>query len=254
MKNISMIFIILFSILSSAEAQQSTLKPLEQKADSLFEQLQEKEALQAYERLLEEDPDNFEALWKASLLYSRVGFRLEDEDDQRKYYEKAKSLAEKALAMDSTHTQSHFVMSVALGREALISSPRDRLRAAKAIKKHADRSLRADSTNPGAWHVLGRWHFKIANLNFFERLAANALYGGLPDDASNKKAEQAIENAIQLNSRYPLYYYDLARIYDELGKEELAMKTCRKALKLNPMGPDDEKHKKSCRELINELQ
>lgn len=249
-----LIFIIIFSFQSLTFAQGNSVSQLEGRADSLFENFDEVNALEAYEQILEQRPEKFEALWKASFLYSRVGYRLEEEDDQKEYYNKAKVLAEQALEIDSTDTQSHFVMAVAMGRMALVSGARDRVAAAKVIKEHVEQSIEADSTNSGAWHVLGLWHFKVANLNFFERLAANALYGGVPRDASNEKAEQAIEKAIELNPRYPLYYYDLARVYDKRGKEEQSIQACKEALKLKSVGPDDDKVKDDCRGLIRELQ
>lgn len=254
MKRTLLTFITIFSFQSLILAQGSSTALLSEKADSLFKHFDEANALKAYEQILEQHPGRLEALWKASFLYSRVGHRMEEEDDRKEYYNKARTMAERALQIDSTDTQVHFAMAVAMGRMALVSGPRDRVAASKLIKKHVDRSLEADSTNAGAWHVLGVWHLKVANLNFVERLAASALYGGIPRDASNESAENAIEKAIELNPRYPLYYYDLARVYDERGKEKQAVQICQEALKLEPVGPDDAQVKDNCRELIEELQ
>jgi tetratricopeptide (TPR) repeat protein len=254
MEKIILVVILATCCCGSLMAQQPTISQLEQRADSLYEQFDEQNALEAYLKILEKRPDNHEALWKTSFLYSRVGYRLEDEDKREEYYNRAIELAERAIEVDSTHTQSHFVKAVALGRKALISGARERVEVAKAIKEHVDQAIKADSTNAGAWHVLGRWHFELANLNFFERLAANALYGGVPGNASNEKAEEAIEKAIELNPKYPLYYYDLATVYDKTGREEQATSICKEALSLEPVGPDDEQFKDRCRELIRELQ
>lgn len=235
-------------------AQQQTGDSLAAKADSLYEAYAEEEALEAYEQILENEPDNYEALWRASFLHSRIGNRLEGEDTQRAYYNRAINLAEQALKADSTNAQSHFVMSVAMGRKALIAGARDRVAASRDIKRHVDRALAYDSTHAGAWHVLGRWHFKVANLSFVERLAANTLFGGIPGDASNQKAAQSIERAIELNDHYVLYYHDLAMVYDEMGEEQKAIEACRKALELQNLTPDDPALKKECKEWIDDWQ
>lgn len=253
-RRLSTTLLLAFLLHSLTAAQANTISVLKAKADSLFKNFDEEGALQVYEQILEKHPADYETLWKASLLYSRVGYRLEAKDDQEKFYSKAKMMAEQALKHDRAGTNAHFAMAVAWGRMAQISGARDRVAASKVIKKHVDQSIKADSTNSGAWHILGRWHFKIANLSFIERLAANTLYGGIPRDASNGSAEEAIKKAIELNPRYPLYYYDLALVFDERGEEEQAMKTCREALKLEPAGPDDKRHKENCRELIRDLQ
>lgn len=243
-------FILLFAFSFSAFAQTSGDLA---RADSLFKNYQEQEALRAYNQILEQDPDNFEALWHSSLLYSRLGNQFEEEDKEKKYYMTAKERAEQALAIDPVHTQSNFVMSVAMGQMALIVGAKERVAASRDIKKYADRSIEADSTNPGPWHVLGRWHYEISDLNFAERLAANVLFGGVPSGASKEKGAEYIEKAIDINPNFLLYYYDLAKTYEELGEEDKAIATCQKAIQRPNVAPDDPKIKDDCRELIDDL-
>ena len=233
-------------------AQQENQVPPSTKADSLYEAYKETEALRAYENILEEQPENYKALWRASFLYSRIGNRKERTERQQEYYDKAISLAEQALKVDSTDVESNFVMSVAMGRKALIASARERVAASREIKKYVDRALAYDSTHAGAWHVLGRWHFKVANLNFVERLAAKTLFGGIPGDASNPKAVRAIERAIELKDQYVLYYHDLAMVFDEMGKKKEAIQACQMALKQENLTPDDPKLKNDCRNWIED--
>lgn len=248
-KGISLLTV-LFLIPFFTLAQESS--GIEQRADSLYEHFQEKEALELYREILEGSPNNFKALCRSSFLYSRLGNRQEGKDAQEKYYNEAIDLAERALEVDSTHTQSNFVMSVAMGRKALISGSRDKVSASRAIKKYADRAIKYDSTNAGAWHVLGRWHLKVANLSWLERAAANTLFGGIPD-ASNEQAAEYIQKAIALDEEYVLYYYDLARVKKELGKEVEAIETCQKAIELPVRVPGDLDIKQQCKELIDEL-
>lgn len=224
------------------------------RADSLFENYHQQEALDAYNQILEDDPKNLSALWHSSLLYSRLGNEFDDEDQQKEYFNKAKARAERALEVDPLHTQSNFVMAVAMGRMALIVGAKERVAASRDIKKYAERSLEADSSNAGAWHVLGRWNYEISDLNFAERLAANVLFGGIPEGASNEKAAEYIERAIELNPDMLLYYYDLAKVYDELGQEEQAVATCREALEMPSRAPEDDDTKEDCRELIDDLE
>lgn len=234
-------------------AQQNTVS-IEQRADSLYQNYREKQALELYTAILEQDPNNFQALWRSSFLYSRIGNRFKGEDQKKQYFNKAIDLAERSLEVDSAHTQSNYVMSVAMGRKALISGARDRVAASSAIKEYVDRAIKYDSTNAGAWHVLGRWNFKVANLNWIERVAANALFGGVPDGASNTKAAESIEKAIDLKGDYLLYYYDLARVYDKQGKEGKAISICKTALSRPELVPGDDKVKQDCRKLIEDLQ
>ncbi|SHE45096.1 Tetratricopeptide repeat-containing protein [Fodinibius roseus] len=254
MRFIKSVFLVLFSLFflpATFIAQE--LESLVHKADSLYAEYQEKQSLQLYKQVLEREPDHYRALWRSSFLHSRIGNRLDEEGEQEDYFNRAIALAEKALAVDSTGSQSNFVMSVAMGRKALISGARDRVAASRAIKKYADRAIRYDSTNAGAWHVLGRWHFKVANLSWVERLAANTLFGGVPGDASNEKAAEYIKRAISLEGQYARYYYDLARVYEELGRDKQAIVTCQAAIDLPVLTSDDMEIKDQCQQLIEDI-
>lgn len=253
-KGFLFVTLFLFAFQGELSAQQGNGSgtPLIEEADSLYDAFEEKEALNAYEKILNRDPDNYRALWRSSFLYSRIGNRKKEKETQKEYYGKAQELANKALQVDSTDAESHFVMSVAMGRKALIASARDRVAASRDIKKHVDRALAFDSTHAGAWHVLGRWHFKVANLNFVERLAANTLFGGIPGDATNETAAKAIQRAIELNDNYVLYYHDLAMVYNEMGKQQQAINACQSALNLDNLTPDDIRLKNECRNWIED--
>lgn len=235
-------------------AQDGNILSIKQRADSLYDVFAEEQALDLYQRILQENPESYEALWKASFLHARIGNRKEEKSEKENYFREAQSLAGRSLQVDSTEAESHFVMAVAMGRMALISGARDRVAASRSIKKYVDRALAIDSTHAGAWHVLGLWHYNVANLSFIERVAANTLFGGVPGDASNEKAAEAIKKAISYNDQYVLYYHDLALIYDEMGQEGNAIENCKTAIEKTHLTPDDPELKEDCREWLEDWQ
>ena len=247
----ALLFFVITPLLVMAQPEDTEKTSL---ADSLYSTFQEEEALELYREILEEDPQNYTALWRSSFLYSRIGNRFNREEDKKDYFNRAIELAERALKIDSTDAESNFVMAVAMGRKALISGARDRVAASRDIKKYADRALDIDSKHAGAWHVLGRWHFKVANLSWVERTAANTLFGGIPGDATNQKAADAIQKAIDLNGQNILYYLDLAKVYEEMGHDQQAIAVCENAVDLESRTPDDPMLKEQCRKLIFDLQ
>jgi tetratricopeptide (TPR) repeat protein len=252
-KSFIIITALLFTPLIGLGQLSKPLQEMEQQADSLYDAFREQQALEAYKKILEENPNHYTALWRTSFLYSRLGNRFKEKDDQKEYFNKAISFAERALQVKSTGAQANFVMAVAKGRKALISGARDRVAASRDIKKYADRAIKYDSTHAGAWHVLGRWNFKVANLSWIERAAANTLFGGIPGDASNRKAVKYINKAIDLNDQYVLYFHDLATVYEDLGQDKKAISACRKGLDTPNLTPDDKDLKNECRDLIEDL-
>lgn len=249
MKHIAAILLLFFSIGETVSAQD--LSTLTEQVDSLYTHFAEEKALELYDDILARDSTNFEALWRCSFLYSRIGNRKDNEESKRSYFKKALTHAERALEVDSAHTQSNFVMAVAMGRKALISGTKERVAASRAIKKYADLAIKYDSSNAGAWHVLGRWNYQLANLSFFERLAANTLFGGIPSDASNAKAVEFLKRAVMLNDRYVLYHHDLAKALNEAGQKAAAISACETALKKENITAKDDELKSECRRWIN---
>lgn len=232
---------------------QETVDQLKSRADSLYTHYQEQQALEVYKQVLDKSPRDYTALWRTSFLMARIGNRQDSKDAKKEYFNKAKAYAGQALDVDSTDAGSNFAMAVAMGRMALISGARDRVAASRDIKNFAERALKYDPDHAGALHVLGRWHLKVANLNFAERMAANVLFGGVPKGASEEKAVEYLERAVSLKPDFILYRYDLARAYDETGQEQKAIATLNKALTLSPRTPDDPGLLQECREMLKDL-
>lgn len=245
--------IIIGSGVSIAQNNQG-VNELLQKADSLKKEFHENEALHAYLQVLDKDSTNFKAVWNASYFYSRVGNRFEAKSKKEAYFQKAKKLAERALRLRPDNAYSNFVMAVAMGRIALIASARDRVAASNDIKHYVDKSISEDSSLAEAWYVLGRWNYKVDNLNFAERFAANMLFGGLPKGASTKKAIRCYQKAIHLNPKIIMYYYSLAVAYHTEHQDHKAVETIDELLKLPIRSPDDPGYKMKAQRLLNKIQ
>jgi tetratricopeptide (TPR) repeat protein len=222
------------------------------RADSLFKAYEDEQALDAYNKILEAEPRNIEALWHSSLLMSRLGGEFDSEDTKKSYFEKARKRAQRALDINAMHSNSNFAMSVAMGQKALVAGAKERVAASRDIKRFAERAIDADSSNAGAWHVLGRWNYEVANLNFAERFAANLLFGGIPD-ASLEEGAQSIKRAIDINPKNALYYYDLANIYKDMDMNKQATQTCKMGLQKQAKAQIEVQAHKDCRRLIDEL-
>jgi len=249
-------FVILILLLTSqAGYSQSgpTLIELLHKADSLKSIFHEKQALDTYLQVLEIDSTNFHAVWNASYYYSRVGNRFSDKNQKRDYFQKAKSLAERALRLEPDNTYSNFVMAVAMGRIALVASARDRVAASNDIKHYVDKSISEDSSLADAWYVLGRWNYKVDNLNFAERFAANVIFGGLPKGASTEKAIDDYNKAISLKPDVIMFYHSLAIAYHTAGQDQKAIETINKLLTLKDQSPDDPMYKDESKKLLNKI-
>lgn len=247
--------LVLSGMLASAQTKEQQIAELMTTANKLRDNHNEALALTKYDKVLELNPSHFEALHNASLMYSRVGNRFPEAETAKKttYFRKAKDLADRAIKANPTDAEGYFVMSVAMGRIALIAGSKERVAASTDIKKNAETALRYAPQHAGAWHILGRWNTKVANLTFAEKTAANMLFGGLPEGASNQNAVNCYNNALKYKPNHILYMYDLAWAYFNMNNKAKCKETLEALLRLKPVTEDDPGLQTEARELLASL-
>ncbi len=194
--------------------------------------MEEEEALETYLSVLDADSENYEALWNASLLYATVGFRLDDEDSQKEYFEKAKELAEKSLELYPDRGHPYYVMAVAKGRMADVVGVNRRIELGHEIEEYVANALERMPEHAPSWHLYGVWQSEVANVSRAERMAARFLSGGLPD-GSDEKAEEYLKKAIELNPESIIIRLDLARHFECSGQDDRAINALIEMLELD---------------------
>ena len=233
-------------VLADSGNEQLLLK----KANELLKNYKDTEALQVYEEILTTAPQNYEALCKASFLHCRIGERYEDETRKAEHFEKAKTYAMFAYGLKPQDAESNYVMAMSIGSMAMVSGATKRLEGINQAKVFVDEALKSDSTHAGAWYLLGRWHFKMANLNLAEVTAAKFLFGGVSPEASNLKAIEAIQKSIKYKPDYIRYYLDLATIYKELDEKQACVTTLEQAMALEVTTSEDLEVARRCKMML----
>lgn len=220
-------------------------------AKQLETAFKDKEALDKYLEVLRYQPTNLQALIKASELYSILGKRQSGKDNQKKYYNNAKTYAQKALQVNPNSSDANFVMAVAVGRVALISSGDEKIKYVKEIKSYAEKAIRLDAANYKGYHVLGKWHYEVSNLGSVEKWLVKVSYGALPD-ASLDDAIRYYEKSKQLNPGFLLNYLELAKSYNRKDKDAKAVEYLEALLKLPDVTSDDPTIRKEAQKLLKE--
>jgi tetratricopeptide (TPR) repeat protein len=209
MKILLSLFFVVSSFLSG---QLQDVNAVIAEAEKLEAAPNELAALKKYKEALKLQATNVKALSKCSQLCSRIGQRQDVAKTRDEYYTAAKIYAETALKVSPNSTDANTSMAIALGRATLTKSGKEKVSAAKDLKKYVDAALKADPNNFLAWHVLGRWHYELSNLNSVERAAVKLFYGGFPP-SSLKEGIAAFEKAKILNAGFLLNYLELAKSY-----------------------------------------
>ncbi len=250
MKKISVF--ILFVFFNGILAAQD-INTLLQEGDKLEKSLNEKGALEKFQQVIKLQPTNMQALVKSSELCSRVGYRETTQKNRFNYYHAAETYASIALKLEPNNSVANCMMAIALGRVSLEKSGKEKVKAAKQIKKYAELAIQYDPANAKAWHVLGRWHYEVSNLGFVEKAAIKVLFGGIPK-SSFKDAVTAFEKANQLSPGFVLNYLELARAYRKNSQKEKAIAALNTMIVLPNTTEDDEAAKTTAKALLKELE
>jgi tetratricopeptide (TPR) repeat protein len=175
-------------------------------------------------------------------------------DAQRLMWAEAVKHAREAARLEPDSASVHECLAIAIGRQALREGPRARLALSKEIKAEADRAIALDPTSARAWHVLAVWNMRVASLNAFERMAANAVLGGVPKGASHENALLAFQKAIELEPTYVHHRLEYARLLKDLKRAADARRELEKALELEPTSSAlDARYQAEARTLLEKM-
>ena len=221
-------------------------------AAQLEAQFREEEALPKYQEALHLQSDQVFALIRSSDLSCRIGNRQTNGEKKIAYFKAGYSYASAAWRLDSTNSEVNVVMAFSLARMALIQSGRERVASARDIRRYAENAIKYDPRNYKAWHILGRWHYEVSSLSFFERTLARWFFGALPD-ASLDEAIASYEKSRTLNPDFLLNYYELARCYRREGRKDKATRLLHEMDSLKDGMYDDREVRQQARQLLKEL-
>jgi tetratricopeptide (TPR) repeat protein len=214
------------------------IEKLLNQAHALEVSFKENAALEKYIEVQRIQPLNQTALYKCAELLGKIGARETNASIKEKKYVNALAFSKMLLKNYPNSDLAHESMSIVLGRLALTKSGKEKVDYVKEIKQHADQAVKLNPNNFKAWHVLGRWHYEVSDLNFIEITAIRLLFGGMPN-ASFNLAAKAFEKAAEINTKFCLNYLELAKSYHKLNQNKKAILILKQLVNLPNTNEDD---------------
>jgi tetratricopeptide (TPR) repeat protein len=214
------------------------IEKLLQEAHTLEVTFKEKAALEKYIEVQRLQPLNQTALYKCAELLGKIGARETNASIKEKKYVNALAFSKMLLKNYPNVDLAHESMAIVLGRLALTKSGKEKVDYVKEIKLHAEQAVKLNPNNFKAWHVLGRWHYEVSNLNFIETTAIRLLFGGMPN-ASYNLAVKAFEKAAEINAKFCLNFLELAKSYHKLNQDKKAILVLKQLINLPNSNEDD---------------
>jgi tetratricopeptide (TPR) repeat protein len=241
------LFVIVLAALMAGPALAQTAADHVRTGDQAYAAFDDAKALEHYQEALKLEPENYEALWKASRAMVDIAdvipvtpaTKKSVEEQQKKMYTEATAIAKKAVAANPNDTWGHFQYAAANGKRLLLLGKKEQIDASKAVRAEIDKALELDATNHLAWHALGRWHRRMDEIGGAKRFFGGLIYGSIPK-GSFAESEKALRKAIELHPEYVNHYLELGRTLVALKKYDEARDCFQKALDLPKTTSKDE--------------
>lgn len=196
------------------------------------------------------EPQNLGVLLRLSKVYADF---VDDapKADSEKHARRALEYARQAAKLEPSSAQAQLCLAVSYGKLTDFVNAKTKILYSRLILEHAKKSLEMNPKDDFAWHVLGRWHQGVANVNPVLRSLANVTYGGLPP-ASTEEAIRHLKKAVELAPEKIIHRRELARVYVDSGQKELAREQWKAITELPPLDGEDVRDKKTARDLLRE--
>ena len=207
-----------------------------QMGDQAYAQFNDQKALEHYNEALKLEPENYEALWKASRAMVDIADVIPATDKdvkerQSKMYTEATALARKAVTANPKDTWGYFQLAASNGKRLLLLGKKEQVEASKAVRADIDKAIELDPTNHLAYHALGRWHRRMDEIGGAKRFFGNIIYGSIPK-GSYEESEKNLNKAIELHPEFVNHYLELGRTLVSLKKYDEAAAAFQKCIDL----------------------
>ncbi|HCW76231.1 MAG TPA: hypothetical protein DHU63_06795 [Candidatus Marinimicrobia bacterium] len=198
-------------------------------------------------------PNSAEVLWKEARGYFDFADQKPDDVEWRKQnlYPGLKK-AEQALKLDDNSAGAHKWYAIMIGQVGEIEGTKQKILNSYPMKEHTLRAIELDPTEAANYHVMGRWHYALADLSWVERQVASIIYA-TPPDASFEEALKYFQKANQLDQddlRNVLY---MGKCYEALDQDDKAGIYFKKTIAMKAVTDSDRAIQKEAQEGLDDL-
>jgi tetratricopeptide (TPR) repeat protein len=227
-------------------AEDPRVTSLVQQADLMGPQGKPRAALASLRAAEAIEPQNIGVLLRTSQRYGDLIDSTKPEDEAKRVAELALDYGKRALDADPKNAKAHLNLAVSYGHLTDFVGNKTKLEYSKIIHEETLKAIELDPTDDYAWHVLGRWEAGVANVSGFLKALCSLVYGGMPK-ASNEEAVKCFKKALEIAPQRLMHHAELAHVYKQMGKNDLALQEWQNTLGIRPQDSDDENYQKEAR-------
>ncbi len=198
------------------------------------------------------DAGNYEVIWRLARAHFDFSDNTTDEDLIKENIYDGFEYAEKALKLGPDQAESHKWYGILIGRVGELEGTEQKIKNSYPMAEHTLKAIDLDPEDSGNYHVMGRWHFALADLSWIERKIASWVYAE-PPQASFEEAANFFRQAIDKDPEDIRNYLWLGKALEELDDEDGAAKAYNNALGIKAGSDSDKIQQEEARELLEDL-
>jgi tetratricopeptide (TPR) repeat protein len=220
--------------------------------DTFYAKLQATEALKYYLPAEKLEPNNARLLAHISREYRHLMIDATTAQEKLSLGNTAVNYARRAVAINPNDPEAQLAVAISYGKMQPLETNRQKFDAVRIIKDAVDKAIKLDPHNDLSWHVLGRWHEGLAEVNPVMRAMAQVAFGKLPD-STHEEAAACFQRAIALNPNRLMHYIELGSVYAQMGRTDDARRSISTGLSMPNTEKDDPEVKRQGREVLAKL-
>jgi len=227
----------------------STLKEIDLKLDEgNLDELQQ--YLLKLEDLCIEYPENPYLLWRIGKACYKICEKTDEKDVIEKYNAKGVDACTTALNLQPELAEVHKWLAILVGARSELQPMKEKILDGHLFKKHVDAAIKLDPSDSALHHMLGRFAFEIAELKWYERKVAAALFAEPPNATHSEALEHFLE-AEKLSERdWKENKLCVAKCKIKMGDVEDGVKILEEANNIKTLNGGDDKVDQEVKELL----
>ncbi|TKR86930.1 hypothetical protein L596_011425 [Steinernema carpocapsae] len=194
--------------------------------DSLLEKGEGKEAYNLAKKLMKDDKNNVELLWRFAKACHQYGSSMgkKDEGKKKELYLEGRDAGAAAYQLDDKNFNVLKWAAVLSGESSDFVGTKERIQEGYKFKEYLDKALAIEPTEHTLLHMRGRFAYSVANLSWLERKVASTLFAEPP----TATIDEALRDFEESERVHPNQWLEnllyLARCYIAKNNKESAVK------------------------------
>ncbi|MBT3168621.1 MAG: hypothetical protein HN952_03885 [Candidatus Cloacimonetes bacterium] len=220
-----------------------------EKIDAIHNQNLYENELVELEKLNLEFPNEIEILWRLAQVHFDIADQTEDKEIHKTYFYPGFEFAKKALELNQNSAKANHWYAVLIGKIGILEGTKQKIINSYQVEIYGLRALELDPIYDGTLHLMGQWHYKLADLSWAERKIASLIFAK-PPKASFAEAADYFQKAIVAKPDEVRHYLWLGKSYLKLKNKEEAIKYLQMSIEMMPIDDADKLMQKEAKELL----